>query len=474
METRQRASGSVVQILTLFVTIVFGVPSFFAAINGSFWAAVWFWVGVWFVLPLSVAIAVPRWCLSWSDVRGFVSDTRFPWLWIALGQIAVSTFVIGLPTLDRKAPSGYYDIPQRNWLGISARLQDVTLRLPQKWKPSHAIGILLLSESYLSWPTATRRVAVTDALKTLAAGDLSLTGVVLDGTMTEETIPEIDRELCEQVDSLRSDDIQVILGYDFEESNGFIRKLMPVSSVRNCFRDGQLGHVLGFAQIDKVVRFVPQYLHGPGGDDPSLSMRAATIIAGERGVSAPERLPSGLVWFGGRKEFSEMGIPKVQMHDNIDTLEDRLGTLSGRIVFVAFENTEGDSWNTPFGTLRGVEVHALATESLLTGTYVRATPNWVNLLGIVILCGFICVHVHRGTSIKSVFGWCILATVLLVVVSVCAMAFSRVWIDIVFVPSSFLLLALGGHVARSFGWAPPERLLDGQGPDLPATRADVT
>ena len=90
----------------------------------------------------------------------------------------------------------------------------------------------------------------------------------------------------------------------------------------------------------------------------------------------------------------------------------------------------------------GEQKEDLATESLHQSTSIRAMPNWVNLLAIVLLSDFVALHVHAGTSTSRIFVLWGLATFLIVAVSGSAMAFSRVWVDFIFVPSALLLVAV--------------------------------
>ena len=118
-----------------------------------------------------------------------------------------------------------------------------------------------------------------------------------------------------------------------------------------------------------------------------------------------------------------------------------------RLVFIGFRDPR-DLRRTPFGDRYGVEILALATDYFVQGSSIRATFNWFNILGIVVLCGFVSMAINSGKHGGMMLLWCAITMVVFVIVGAVAMASSRVWLDIFLIPICVLVSCLVEMLVR--------------------------
>jgi len=247
-------------------------------------------------------------------------------------------------------------------------------------------------------------------------------GIAFDYILEEAS--RADGILCFQVDRAREAGIPVVYGYRVVDGpTGPVRRF-PTPQVRQCVGEDRLGVLTGLREQDGRVRMVPTAHMG----DPELrsfSWRIASLLAG-----GDENLPSpGLVQFLAPRTlpFRFQAVPD---HQEAEGFRDRF--------VVVGSSRKGDVQATPFDSLPGVVIHALAAHSLRTGGFFqRLDSRWL-LPVIFVLCYVLTLLQAGGGGPRTlwlgvgVFGVTILASAGLA-------ARAGYWID-----ASYPLLAVGG------------------------------
>lgn len=95
--------------------------------------------------------------------------------------------------------------------------------------------------------------------------------------------------------------------------------------------------------------------------------------------------------------------PVIPYHQLIDPESKELDRVAGAIVLVG-DNSSGDTdlYATPFGMMKGVEIHAQTLNTLLHGPYLRYAPEWVNDLFTFLFCLALTLTVMRARDKASV------------------------------------------------------------------------
>jgi len=161
-----------------------------------------------------------------------------------------------------------------------------------------------------------------------------------------------------------------------------------------------VGHVNTFPDTDGVVRAIPPVIEGPDGEYiPSFSLTLAQLATGQSG---PVTIRPDSVQVGGLKVRTDgphlleinfaSGFPTIAAMDVLNG-EFPPGTFDGKIVLVgATALGLGDLVATPIDKSNrqpGVEVHANALNTILTGNYIATEPMtatlvWVFLISILV------------------------------------------------------------------------------------------
>jgi adenylate cyclase len=120
-------------------------------------------------------------------------------------------------------------------------------------------------------------------------------------------------------------------------------------------------------------------------------------------------------------------IPRVSLTDFYDAYErhdvNKLQSwVKGKIVMLGPDNGLGDRYDTPYytfatdakATTPGIEIHANAANTLLTGKYLQAVPQRVRIAGLAAIAAA-CVAILAALGVASAVGWSIalLAAVLI-------------------------------------------------------------
>jgi len=206
------------------------------------------------------------------------------------------------------------------------------------------------------------------------------------------------------------------------KTGSFLRPL-PVFAARAV----ALGHANVFPDADGVVRRLPILSRNATNSEPSLALAAVTKYLRLPGLTEP---PTGdgvlpfagrlipinannemlINYIGGQQEAG--GIANFQTVSFVDVLQGEIAPASfaDKIVVVGATATGlGDTFWTPMGRMmNGIEVHASAIHTILSGDFLKPAPSAVTIASILILallCGL--------AMLRLRVAWATLATVLL-------------------------------------------------------------
>ncbi|RYG75193.1 CHASE2 domain-containing protein, partial [bacterium] len=106
--------------------------------------------------------------------------------------------------------------------------------------------------------------------------------------------------------------------------------------------------------------------------------------------------------------------------------------FENKIVLIGDDTTFGNDYRyTPIGQMAGVEIHAHAIATLLSGTFIKEVPPWINLLLIIAMGAVVCPLAVSGRLQRVVLGVGLL---------LCSYFFINVWL---FVTYGWLLHLVG-------------------------------
>ncbi len=244
--------------------------------------------------------------------------------------------------------------------------------------------------------------------------------------------PGVDDLLCATVDSARKalNPLPVFVAYDYRLKEDRIDALPIDPDLTSCFPKSSQGHAIGYAEWDGMVRSLPLYFEGDR-ELESLSLRIARNIDPQ--VKVPD---NGLLQF----IKPEKEIPSITSNELEEGSDEDRAILRSRFVLVG-EDSERDSFQTPYGIKPGVVIHAYAIHSLRHSHFITRAKWWVSLLMIALLCYVLMVMTSRGVGNLKLILINLAFSVLITAISMLAMYLWLTWIDLV-----YPLLATWGFV----------------------------
>lgn len=143
------------------------------------------------------------------------------------------------------------------------------------------------------------------------------------------------------------------------------------------------GHAKLVAYSTRAVvrRFYSYVLTAEG--DTLLSLPAALAK-----TARPERYEE-LLRRNTQEEIIDYTTREIPVYTAEELLEGKLDedALAGKVVLLGDVNNMQDAYLTPLnGAMAGVMIHACATQTILTGSYINITPPWVNWCMGILLC----------------------------------------------------------------------------------------
>jgi hypothetical protein len=255
-------------------------------------------------------------------------------------------------------------------------------------------------------------------------------GIAFDYDMSDSS--RLDRSLCFWIQRAESAGVAVVLGYVLDTAgNTFVRR-MPSLVLKGCVAEQRLGSLAGVRESDRRVRMVPTSFLG-NDSLRSFSYRIASVLAG--GKPLPDVRLAQFV--APAREITRLtALPN----------ETTVRAFGDRFVIVGSERLD-DVYDTPYGQLSGVLIHAYAANALRTGHVIRRLPvQWV-LPGILLVC-YVLILLQSHGGLRPLLIGAALIVIAIVLSAVFALRARLIWIDL-----SYPLLAIGGLTAVLSGGA---------------------
>ncbi len=327
----------------------------------------------------------------------------------------------------RTSLDGFEGETPSNVLGLN-RLGDWHYRFaPQAPDASDIVVITLPSFGGQSVNDA----RMTEANLIAMAADNGAKGIAFDLLLTAPSA--IDRIFCFQAARAEAAGVPVVLGYGLDTVQSAVSRAELAPQLAQCIRIERQGTVMGLREADLRVRMVPTSHLGQA-SMRSFSYRIAALLA--PGTSLPD---VGLTQFVGPRK------PPVTIAGVPDSAQVRV--LRDRFVIVG-SSRAGDVFDTPYGPLSGVMIHAYAAHALRSNFVIRRVDvRWT--LGVVFLiCYLLTLIQARGAGVRALWIGAALIALAIVVAAAVAMRVGLLWID-----TSYPLLAVGLLAATLTGGA---------------------
>ncbi|HBB89547.1 MAG TPA: hypothetical protein DC047_18230 [Blastocatellia bacterium] len=266
------------------------------------------------------------------------------------------------------------------------------------------------------------RLQIADLIQLAQSNDAK--GVALDFYFEDGAEDkDVDNLLCEAVDSAakRDNPLPVFVAYNYKPKEDRLDPLPIDPDLKSCFPESNRGHMVGYAEWDGRVRSVPLYFQGVR-EAESLSLKIA------RKLDPQVKVPTnGLLQFiKPEKDFPAITYEELEQGSD----EDR-AILRSRFILVG-ENSERDSFRTPYGTRPGLAVHAYAIQSLRHNHFITRARWWISLLMIFLLCYLMMVLTARAVGNLKLILINLAFSALIVGIAIIAMYLWLTWIDLVY------------------------------------------
>ncbi|MFC1998423.1 CHASE2 domain-containing protein [Chloroflexota bacterium] len=177
-----------------------------------------------------------------------------------------------------------------------------------------------------------------------------------------------------------------------------------------------LGHANVFEDGDLIVRRMPLNIKVTGDDTKYVSLSAAMLESASFVQSDDVKVDgSGYMYInyaGGRNTF-----PRISYKDVIDNTFDP-ALVRNKVILIGTTATGEDVLKTPVGTMPGVEVHANAVNTIMTGRYLTDSGQ-TGSLAVILVSAFLCglflprVSIKKGTILTGVLIGAFIAAVII-------------------------------------------------------------
>jgi len=375
------------------------------------------WHALCIILPLLV---VAVWLILKEGKIEFELRSRFITLFLV--YVVLFSVAAGSSVFDfKKTLIGYENKVPSNWFSLNF-LGDWRYKICPKNERRPQLIIVLLK------PTQSLRTTRQEIINLIKLSrEQEAKGIAFDFYFRKSS--EIDPLLCWQVEEARNDNFPVFVGYSFLViDKGISRELLP-ESLKSCFpKEESQGHLVGYAESDGKVRMIPLYFQ----DDPdleALSLKVAKAIKKEE-ISVPD---NGLLQYV--KPGRDLTIIT---YDKLFKDKNEWPKLRDQFVLVG-EDSETDTFSTPYGRQRGVILHAYAIHSLLHNHYIKRVPLLFTMFSIYFACFWLAFFTQEWQSISKLIGFCILVSLVFLLLSVLAISISITWLDISYFYSALWL-----------------------------------
>ena len=379
------------------------------------------WQAVWFLVPLGIAAWLLRQRLAGRrDPRMDRPFLAFLVAYILLFSIASRSSFLDwsrdLTVFGKKsAPTWLTPVSWGDW-----RYRLVS----KKGDLDELVVVLLEPAAGKSRELARKEVADLIAI----AAKNGAKGVALDFYFEGES--GIDRLLCAVIQQSK---IPVFAGYGFERFRGRIAESPPPASLKACFAAQNLGHLAGFLDADTNARLTPLFFLNDK-SRPALSLLIARSLSG----NSEPRLPDDnlLRFVEPAKAYEPLRFAEIQNSEAARRL------LLNRFILVG-EESDADSFDTPFGRKPGVVIHADVVHSLRNSHFIQRHSWWLAVSFILVFCYWLAALCAEGASAAKLAIVCGAATACFIVVAIASILTGPYWFDVVYpIAAVWLLLPL--------------------------------
>ena len=383
------------------------------------------WQSVWILIPLIVV----AWIL-WQIIKGR-REFRLRGPFLAFFVCYVLVFDVAAVTgfLDwKRVPIGYDPHAVPSSFLIPGFFGDWRYHFLQKRAPDPDVSVVLMP--------AAQRIAErrADFLRLIRLAQFNhARGLVFDFYFPDEApAPILDNLLCKEVKNAAEQGTPSFFGYSFDVVAHEEIRSQPASQTLPCITPEISGHAVVLQDIDDYVRYVPLYFRGDRGK-PSLSLRAANAISSKKTneLATPE---NGLLQF-----IAPSSLPGAISFEELTAGPQAAGFLRDQWVFVG-ENSEQDTFRTPFGNTPGVMIHALAAESLAHSQYIQHLETWQIFILVFGFCYLLTVLVAQGVTVRGVLYFVSASTLTLVALAAASMWLWRIWVDTIYFAAAVWIL----------------------------------
>lgn len=386
---------------------------------------------VWFLVPIAIAVWLLRQHLAGR--RDFAIDRRlvvFLAVYVLLFSLAAQSRV-----LDWNRDLAVFDTTSRHAGLAPVSWGDWRYLLAPRVPATADDLVVVLLEPGAGKTVDESRKELADLVAIVAASDAR--GLALDVHFAGES--GIDPLLCAVING---SGLPVYYGYGFARVEHRIAELPTPRSLQSCLAADRQGHLAGFRDTDGKVRLLPVFFrHDP--TRPALSLQVARHLSGDRGLRLPR---DGLLRF-----LEPASAHSPLRFADLQQRADLRNHLRNRFVLVG-EDSRADRFDTPFGELPGVVIHAWAVESLRESHYVEMQPWWLSLAFILVFCYWLAVWCVNGASVLRLVALCAGATLCFVAVAAGSIRIGVVWFDVVYPALAvWLLLPLVVGLRRVVG-----------------------
>jgi hypothetical protein len=376
------------------------------------------WQALWIVVPLGVAVA-----FLWRHLRGRTDMSLrggfllFLILYLAAFGVAATA---DLGVWSRQPTQSVEAVDRRftpSWAGDWR----------YKMVPKRAESGLLVVTMPPQPDSTTARVNMGQLIE--LARTRGALGIAFDAYFGGSA--PTDGFLCEAVALASEAELPVFAGYGFEGRGKEKSALGYPAALEACLpRDEAQGHLIGLVDGDGKVRTIPLFFLRPG-ERPSLSLRVATGMGMQADSAELRRI--GLLRYLPPSD----GVP-IRTLQQINEGDDDL--LEDRFVLVG-DDSQAETFRTPFGPRLGVIIHAWAVHSLRTGHFLRPTAWWSGFLLLLVSCYYLTVQARNRVPTKRLLAQTAWISVGVIALSVVALFFSY-WVDVIYLAVGTWLLTL--------------------------------
>ena len=241
------------------------------------------------------------------------------------------------------------------------------------------------------------------------------------------------------------DVVLAVVGIDLLSSKGgvvFSDFVTPTTALSDAA--AALGHANVLVDGDGVVRRLP--ITARDTDEETYSALSVAMLSVARGEPSPD-IPVDntgsmrINYVGGPGSFASISYKDAIAGDFDPEL------VRGKIVLIGITATgEGDLWSTPGGRMYGVEVHANAINTILTGRFLTACGSGITLLAILVPAAICSVLLPRLTLKKGGLLTIVLLGAFIGAMFIC---FGKGYIlDVIYTPIALALLFISIVICR--------------------------